>query len=311
VTFQDPKKLKIFFCVAVIIIDVFKEIFYTILCNRKPPTSLSFTLNINDFDEFYIDFKHLPMIKVINSTEEDSSDNRERKATFFGRIYDKFFPMPDNKPNFFIAGFYGISGAALTWGSHIGHDIEDADRYKDLINAELTNVGILAALILTIAVNPVQNSPPDNLTNQALIDVYYALWTLSSIVLSFSVLIAVIGLTHLQAYKDAEELNRLRHGMGILIHAPLHLLVIGGIFSLLGILETLWVQVDLGVFVFICAVALVVFLLTTFIFVRFVQTAWDAFHPKGPVQQQSIKRASKSLKQQSVSGNNHESDRID
>ncbi len=91
-------------------------------------------------------------------------------------------------------------------------------------------------------------------------------------------------MTYVQAYKEVEELNRLRRDLGVLIHAPLHLLVVGGMLSLLGMLETLWVQVEDGVFIFVCVVAVVVLLIATVIFVRFVQAAWEAFHPNGSVQ---------------------------
>ena len=90
-------------------------------------------------------------------------------------------------------------------------------------------------------------------------------------------------MTHVQAFKTPYEMNTLRMRLGIFLHAPLHFLIVGGLFALMGLTLELYYQVGhvaLGIMVVTGGTLLGV---AGIVFTYFVQASWEAFSPNGPL----------------------------
>lgn len=208
------------------------------------------------------------------------ASNRQEAAPqrLWNWFHNEIFEIPKNRPGVVMAMLYGMSSAAFLWGSHCQGKVTRPNFFKDVITAELTNVGILSALLLTFAISPIQgSSAAANITSNVL-DVYYSLWMISSIFLSFGVLMCAVGLTHLAAFDNEHEMSGLHNQVGIFLHIPLHFLLIGGIAALLGLTVQLYYLVSAPAFYLMLGLIVFVFSLTTYIFTCYVRGAWDAFH---------------------------------
>jgi hypothetical protein len=65
--------------------------------------------------------------------------------------------MPKKKPALLQAATYGMSGSFLLWKRYALSPAELCSKAQ----TELSNVGLLNALLLTIAIAPCLGSPPD------------------------------------------------------------------------------------------------------------------------------------------------------
>jgi hypothetical protein len=204
-------------------------------------------------------------------------------STCIGRIWDKFtktvFEMPAKHPGFLARSLYGISGSAFSWGSHYDGNVTDPKRLKESITAELTNVGILCALLLNITIVPiiqVQELPFRENSIQK--ELYFALWAVSSLFLAYGVLVSVVSLTHVQTYKSCFHFGNLLRHMGIFLHTPLHFLILGGLAALVAMAISLYYQVSTAVFILICTSGLFLLGVVGQIFIAHVNCAWISFN---------------------------------
>jgi hypothetical protein len=132
-------------------------------------------------------------------------------------MHSNLLDISDTKPSLFQAAVYGMSCSAFSWGTHFKGEVTNAEVLKSSICSEMTNTGLIAALVLTIAVSPLFNDAPSAM-NKDEGDLYFFLWSVASYLLEFSTLVAVVALVHLEVFKEAKEINFLRLNMGVLVH---------------------------------------------------------------------------------------------
>ena len=167
-----------------------------------------------------------------------------------------------------------MSGASFAWGAHKDDTIH-AETLKESMKVEMTNIGILTALLLTITCGPLLNDPPACMEGQH--NAYFAIWFVASVLLAWGVLVSIIELITIESFKEIEQLILFRKELGVFIHIPLYFLIGGGSTAVGGLCFLGYFKVSFIVFIAGAIFAVVILFLIAFVFVKFVQVTWDAF----------------------------------
>jgi hypothetical protein len=194
---------------------------------------------------------------------------------YLSRLHRNFLKFPTYRPGFVKAAIYGMSGASFAWGAIVEGET-DPNKMKESLKAELTNTGILGALLLTITCGPLLNDPPSYVSDQ--INTYFSIWCVASLLLAYGVLVSVVELITIETFSKVEHLELFRRELGVIVHIPLYLLIAGGSIAILGIIHMAYYAVSLSIFFIGAIFAGSILLFVTCIFVKFVQTSWDAFN---------------------------------
>ena len=192
------------------------------------------------------------------------------------RITDLYLDIPIKRPSRFTAIFYGVSGAAFSWGLHTTNVITSPKRYKDSIKSESINIGLLNALVLTVTL-PLTANPPSFIPGGLPLYVYASIGIIGSHCLAFGMLLSITLLTHIEAYESGDELNRFRRSLGVLCHSQLHLMVLGGLSTIGLIFIGLYYLVSYLVFFLMIGLSLSMLSFVLFVISQLVLTSWDTF----------------------------------
>jgi hypothetical protein len=200
-----------------------------------------------------------------------------------------FLTMPKERPGFLAGALYGMSGASFAWAAIDGDKIKDGTRLKDSLKSEMTNTGVLSALVLTITCGALLNNAPDYIPDERK-SVYFVIWCAASLFLAYGVLVSIIALITIEIFHSTAELEYFRKNLGPFLHIPLYFLIAGGSVAILGIVLLGYYAV--GTITFWVGVGFTIMLLgvVTVLFVTFVQVTWDTFNDPEILKSKSIVR---------------------
>jgi hypothetical protein len=202
--------------------------------------------------------------------------------------------IPEERPSLAMAFILGPLGLAHSWDVWAAEDEDDFKRLKDQFVTEATAVGVLAALILTISAQVIVNDPPESFlgdqgnnstdfkvsqTADSLLggdpNIYYLLWFISTIFLAFSTLLSVIQSIEFAQLKG-QEVKYFGLGLGILLHVPLILFVVGAIFAIISLGYTFFFIVSLKIWIAGLVITLFMLIIISIVSSYMILVKYDA-----------------------------------
>ena len=183
--------------------------------------------------------------------------------------------LPARRPGIFFAWLYGVTGLCLSWTS----TSLTAQQIKARNDSEQANIGLVSALAFTGTSVPVHaDGPPDYLPddNDLIVGVYYMLWIFASLFYIVATFLSVLSIICCSTLADDVEIMTFFESLGLLAHAPLVLLMLGGCSVIFAVIFNIYFAAPLWTFVTVASALAFTVLLMAVFGARLVQSEWDA-----------------------------------
>lgn len=181
--------------------------------------------------------------------------------------------LPKKRPNWIVACVYGMSGAYFSWS------LETAtfEQLRQQVVSEMVNVALISALFLNISVNPLMADPPEFLgEDYVVVSSFYCFWGAASMCFAMSSLIAVVYLINFGVLHEDAELHFFYVKIRFFIHAPLLLLIVGGLLMIMDVFLMMYFAIGRDASLAMYSFWSVVLISATLLFTYLVQITWDA-----------------------------------
>lgn len=186
---------------------------------------------------------------------------------------EKLYAFPDKKPSYFQALVAVLDGAMVNW-SMCARPRLPSER-KSAAEAELTNVGLLAALFFTVCIAPVVADPMSVIPTAENLNptIFYFLWGCAAFHGALSVFVGV-GVLLLVTSLDPNQCVAFLDKIGPMLHVPLMLFYVMMGTLPIGLAHTLWFAVDRMAFFAVLAYGCIVIVTLAAFYLTTVRNLW-------------------------------------